>query len=171
MNVAYFRYGAVAQPKHTHNFEGGEVVKNIPATCEADGEKTMRCASSTCMDVQVTVLPKLGHKYSEWKVTKEATVTETGLEERVCDNCKKAETREIEKLKEEEPVIPCEHVYIETGRTDATCETDGSKTEVCDLCGDEKTTAIPKLGHTWQEIEIDDETKTICSVCGKEKTE
>ena len=44
---------------------------------------------------------KYDHDWGEWKVTKKATTSETGTEERVCKRCEAKETREIPKLKTE----------------------------------------------------------------------
>ncbi|MBO4863309.1 MAG: Ig-like domain-containing protein [Eubacterium sp.] len=40
----------------------------------------------------------LGHKWGEWKITKEATVAEEGIEERTCTVCGEKESRSLEKL-------------------------------------------------------------------------
>ena len=190
MNIAYFRYGAVAEPKHVHNFAAGEIVKNQLATCNTKGEKIIRCS---CGEVEKTEILQLVHKYSEWNTIKMATITEKGLEKRSCEYCKKEETREIKQLN-------CEHNYIVTNEIPATCEINGEKTEKCSLCGntkktpivqkhdykitknepatcendgekiekcslcdDIKTTIIQKTGHSFEDVK--DELKRICKIC------
>ena len=44
---------------------------------------------------------RAGHTYGDWKVTKAATTTEEGIEERSCTVCGKKQTKAIDKLKEE----------------------------------------------------------------------
>ncbi len=96
MNIAYFSYGATAEPKHVHDYN--ELVKNgqKDATCTQDGSKVMRCV---CGESQTSVIPKLGHKFSEWKVEKKATETEEGVKTRKCSVCGTVETEKIEKVK------------------------------------------------------------------------
>ncbi len=95
MDIAYFSYGATAEAKHTCNFN--EPVKNgqKDATCTQDGSKVMRCS---CGDSQTIVIPKLGHKFTEWKVEKNATETEEGVKTRRCERCGTVETEKIAKL-------------------------------------------------------------------------
>ncbi len=100
MNVAYFRYGAVAEPKHTHDFDNGTVINTSDskaATCTVDGVKYIRCAS--CSESKKVTLPALGHKYGNWITEKKATITEEGLQYRQCSVCKEKETKTIDKVK------------------------------------------------------------------------
>ncbi len=96
MNIAYFSYGATADAKHSHDYS--ELVKNSQKdpTCTEDGQKTMRCS---CGETETQVIPKLGHKFSEWKVDKKATETEEGLKTRKCSVCGTVEEEKIPKLK------------------------------------------------------------------------
>ena len=59
-------------------------------------------------------VPALGHSYGEWKVVKDATASETGLEEQVCSRCGAKNQKIIGKRKEtaasespEEPFEMC----------------------------------------------------------------
>lgn len=93
MNIAYFNYGTVAEPKHTHDYK--EEVKNslVEPTCLKEGSITMRCS---CGESQTKEIPKLKHEFGEWEVTKEPTKNEAGEETRICTLCKKEkETREF----------------------------------------------------------------------------
>ena len=96
MNIAYFSYGATAEAKHAHDFS--ELVKNSQKdpTCTQDGQKVMRCS---CGDTETQTIPKLGHKFSEWKVEKKATETEEGLKTRKCATCGTVEEEKIPKIK------------------------------------------------------------------------
>ena len=66
------------------------------ATCEADGEKTVKC--SRCDGTTTVVIPKLGHNYGEWdKTTNPATNDKDGTWTRICENCNDVETLTIPK--------------------------------------------------------------------------
>lgn len=71
--------------------DGDEVRENvIEATCTEDGSYDLVVYCSVCGEKvrHSTVTVKAhGHHFGEWKVVKEATVTETGLKERVCSEC------------------------------------------------------------------------------------
>ena len=89
MNVAYFRYGAVAEPKHTHDFADGEIVttaESKDATCTENGVIFRRCKD--CSESQKEEIPSLGgHKFGEYIVTKVATEQEDGEKTRECEVC------------------------------------------------------------------------------------
>lgn len=55
----------------------------------------------------------------------------------------------------------CSHQWTETGRTEATCTTDGEITYTCSLCGVVYTEAIPALGH------LDQDGDGVCDRCGE----
>ncbi len=180
MDIAYFSYGTTAAPKHTHDFN--EVVKNSekPATCTQEGSKTLRCS---CGDTQVEKLPKLGHKYGKWEITKPATVEDEGLKTRKCSICEDTQVESIEKLKpntntnvnnvsdKDNNTVKNEtntntthtHSYTEedvSKRKEPTCNTIGSKTLKCS-CGETKTEEIPATEkHNYVE--------GVCTVCKKE---
>ena len=96
MDIAYFSYGDTAKPRHEHNFS--ELVKNSKKepTCTEDGSQVMRCS---CGDTEVQVIKKLGHKFGEWTIVKEATTSEEGKKTRKCSVCGFEETQAIEKIK------------------------------------------------------------------------
>ena len=70
------------------------------------------------------------------------------------------------------PATYCEHKWIETGRTAATCTEDGQIESHCDLCDSDNTEYIDNLGHKFV-IKEDTAEKTVsaCSVCGKESVQ
>jgi uncharacterized surface anchored protein len=52
---------------------------------------------------KVIEAPKpLGHDWGPWSVTKKATLTREGTEERICTRCGEKQTRSTEKLKKQE---------------------------------------------------------------------
>ena len=67
--------------------------------------------------------------------------------------------------------------FKETSRKPATCTQKGSVTETCSRCGETKTTALPALGHDFQEKTVaatctaKGRRSVICSRCGEVKSE
>ena len=94
MNVAYFNYGTVAAPKHTHDFK--EEVKNSykAPTCEEKGTKIMACS---CGEKETKEIEAVGHKWGAWKITVAPTSKKDGEQVRVCDTCKKEEKEVVKK--------------------------------------------------------------------------
>lgn len=110
---------------------------SIEATCTEPG-KTAKMKCSRCGDVKDgEVTPALGHDWGEWTLTKAATCTEAGQESRTCSrDAEHMESREIPALG---------HTYV-TSITPATLDEDGHIDEVCELCGDVRsTTAITHI--------------------------
>lgn len=181
MNIAYFSYGTTAAPKHTHDFN--ELVKNSEkaATCTQEGSKTMRCS---CGDTEVQKLPKLGHKYGKWEITRSATEEEEGLRTKKCSVCGDTQVEPIDKLKpntntnvnntSDNNTVKNEtntntntethtHSYVEdtSKRVEPKCETEGSKTMKCS-CGDTKPAeVIPATGHKYGDDWIIDQDSTL----------
>ncbi len=74
-------------------------------TCDVCGKHFSDADGKTEIEEDSWVVPASGHKWGEWKVVKEASETEEGIEERVCENDNThKETRVIpKKEKKEEP--------------------------------------------------------------------
>lgn len=69
------------------------------ATCTSAGKESDKKCSRCNAIVEGKVIAALGHKWGEWKTTKNPTETEEGIEERVCGNdATHKETRSIAKL-------------------------------------------------------------------------
>lgn len=89
--------------KYTDNYTdalGHSYQKKVVApSCTGKGYTEYAC--TVCSDSYTgnEVAPS-GHTWSEWKVIKEATVSEDGTEQRACKLCSKSETRKIDKLPE-----------------------------------------------------------------------
>ncbi len=81
-------------PKTSHSYvETGRK----PASCTANGSVTKKC--SRCGATSTETLPKTGHSFGPWAVTTKPTALKQGVETRTCKVCRKAETRNIKKLK------------------------------------------------------------------------
>ena len=99
MNIAYFRFSKVAEPKHTHDFEHGTVIKTSDskaATCTESGVKYVRC--SACSESKKEIIPATGHSFGEWTVSVKPTTESEGTEVRKCKTCGAEEKRSVKKL-------------------------------------------------------------------------
>lgn len=99
MNIAYFRFSSVAEPKHTHDFDNGTVIKTSDskaATCTENGIKYIRCKD--CSESKMVEIPATGHSFGEWTVEEVATTEKEGKEVRKCKNCDAKEEKTIPKL-------------------------------------------------------------------------
>ena len=86
--------GSENKGRHEHSYSR----KVISPTCTSEGYTSYSCSCGNMYtDDRV---PALGHSYGEWKVVKDATVSETGLEEQVCSRCGAKNQKIIEKLEE-----------------------------------------------------------------------
>ena len=97
-----------------------EVVdEEVPVTCTETGltEGSHCSACNEIIKAQV-VIPAKGHKWGGWKVIKEPTAIETGLEERKCENCDEKEQREILKLNATIKLSKTEIIFLQ-GETES----------------------------------------------------
>ena len=93
-------------------------------TCTEQGYTTHTC--TVCGDSYIdSYVNTTGHKFGNWFVTKAATCTEDGQEQRDCANCDHYETRTVEATG---------HDY-KSVVTDPTCTERGYTTHTCTLCG------------------------------------
>ena len=152
----------IAMLPHVHAW--GDAVDSQPATCTTDGYELYRCR---CGEENRVTIAATNHKNAEWKVTKEATYTEMGLEEKICPDCKAViETKNI-------PVKPHEHQYETIKNQPATCTEAGEIIETCRLCGATNSIISEPAGHKESGIIVDKtatcetggETHTECIVC------
>ena len=176
---------------HVHTMKHTEAV---PATCEADGNSEYwtctECgkyfsdeAGTKAIEKDSWIIKALGHDWSEWTVTKEATELEAGEESRECSRCHQKETN----------VIPAtgKHTLEHVEAVDPKCEEEGNiEYWVCTGCGkyysdeeatteiDKEDTVVAALGHDWSEweevkapTEYDDgEESRECGRCGEKES-
>lgn len=143
----------------------------VKPTCDAQGY-TLHTCSACGNEYRDHYVESLGHDYGEWKVTKEATETETGEQVRTCKRCNKEQTEEI-------PVKIHVHQYTAVVTTEPTCEQPGITTYTCTSCGHKYIDYVPAaLGHDYvakvvKEATCDDlgEVLYTCSHCGDSYTE
>lgn len=142
-----------------------------PATCTEDGEKSIHCI--TCDErTDITVIPKLGHQYGDWKVTDEATCTKTGSRTKECSVCHDVVTEDI-------PALGHDWEKDFTIDKAASCTEKGEKSIHCTRCDvRDNVTEIPALEHKYGDWKVTDATCTEagsrtkeCSVCHDVVTE
>ncbi len=106
------------------------------------------------------------HKYGAWKVTKKATCTATGKQQRKCKKCDKVQKVTIGKKS---------HSYDAWKVTKkATCKSQGQKKRVCRVCKKVQTAAIAKTAHSygaWKTVKAatcnkQGRIERTCTVCG-----
>ena len=78
-------------------------VNRVPSTCIEDGSVNYTCRR--CGYHYSEVASKTGHEWGAWSVTKEPTVSETGVMTRVCDECGAEETKPINRLEPSTPEV------------------------------------------------------------------
>ncbi|NHM14147.1 N-acetylmuramoyl-L-alanine amidase family protein [Xiamenia xianingshaonis] len=144
----------------------GRVYKGAyPATCASSGYTgNAYCEFAACgaLISSGSTIPATGeHAYGEWKVTKEATETEAGSQERACSVCGEKETQEVPALG---------HTPSAAWKSD-----EGSHWKVCEGCGAELEKAAHSFGD-WKVTKEATETEAgsrerACSVCGAAEAE
>ena len=152
-----------AQLVHKHSW--GEPV-TVPATCTADGSKTITCAG--CGEKTVETIASTGHAWGE-PVIVDATCTKDGSKTTTCGACGE---------KTVETIVATGHSWGEPVVVEATCTADGSKTTTCGACGEKTVETIAATGHSWGEPVIVDATctkdgskTTTCGACGEKTVE
>jgi hypothetical protein len=141
------------------NAHDWEQVSGTGPTCTIAGNGIEKC--KRCGTEKSGVLPALGHKYENWKVTKEPTCSAEGVETATCvrDGITTT-TRAI-------PVNPNAHDWQQLSGTQATCTTEGNGQRKCKLCAKEETLeTFPALGHNFA-----DWTQTTAPTCTEEGVE
>ncbi len=86
----------LAVPKLTsgHQHSYTQQVSQAP-TCTQPGEKTFTCS---CNHSYTETIPATGHSWSDWKTTKEPTVSAEGEAQRTCGSCRTTESKSLPKL-------------------------------------------------------------------------
>jgi hypothetical protein len=131
------------KPECVHTY--GSWTITTPATCAAEGARERTCTQTGCGNKDTETIAKTNnHVWTPWAVTTEATCTDEGVETRSCTlDCGVAnQTRGVATIPHDisDPVIVA-----------PTCTEDGSETGVCEMCDEEETNVISKLGHDWTE--------------------
>lgn len=149
-----------------HDWDNGSVKK--AATCESDGIKEYTC--KTCKKTKEETIAPTGHKKTEIRNKKAATCKDEGYTgDTYCVTCGK-------KLAEGKAITKTDHDWTIT-EMPATCEKDGVRTYICDVCHTTKSEPIKGIGHSYgawtttKEATVSSkaEQKRTCSTCGKEE--
>ena len=136
---------------HTCTFD--ELIEQKDPTCTEAGYKKYQCTHVTtigrkkirCKETKTVEESALGHKFTDYKVTKEATEGADGEQIAVCDHgCGTTDTQII-------------HYYGEWEVTkEPTCYAKGEKKRTCLNCGYVETAEIETIPHTWGKYVDDD---------------
>ena len=115
------------------------------------------------------------HNYSDWKITKNPTCTETGSKEKTCSRCNN-------KIIEELSALGHEYSTEWTIDVEPTCTNAGSKSHHCtrkNCTSKSDVTEIPMTEHAWDEGKVTTEPTCVnkgiktfkCTQCDATKTE
>ena len=116
-------------PALGHDWE--ELEGHNPATCLEDGVNNLRCKREGCGATDTNAVTALGHDYpDEWTPNTGATCTDDGVETKLCDRCKSAESIIFN------PVLATGHDFgEEVEAVEATCVADGNEAyKQCETC-------------------------------------
>lgn len=131
-------------PKGEHSIPSDGIV-TIEPTCTKTGLEEFYC--TVCNEkVDERIVAALGHK---WKTVPavEATCTDDGMSEyTVCENCG-------EYFAGREPVVDEAegHQWVTVEEDRDSCDVEGERRKVCEVCGEEEVETIPAGTHTWDE--------------------
>lgn len=130
--------------KYKHEHSKTILLETQAATCTTPERKKWKCWCTSNWWEENTA-PALGHLYTKYTVTKEATEGADGEQIAVCDyGCETKKTQII-------------HYYGEWEVTkEATCYAKGEKKRTCLNCGYVETAEIKTIPHTWGEYVDDD---------------
>lgn len=169
-NVTTIASGSLGKTLKLHNDHDYKDIAAKAATCTEDGVIAHKVCTVCGKNFDANgnlitssvVIPKLGHSYGEWKVTKPATCTEKGEETRVCaHNSAHTETREVSALG---------HTVVTDAAKAATCTetglTEGSHCSVCSAVLVAQQT-IKAKGHTVGTAATCT-SKAVCATCHQE---
>lgn len=138
------------------------------STCESEGIKEYTC--KTCGKTKEESLAPTGHINTEIRNKRTATCESEGYTgDTYCITCNK-------KLKDGQTIPKTDHNWT-IKEIPATCESDGSRTYICDTCKETKAQSIKATGHTYgawittQSATVfnPEQQKRTCSKCGKEE--
>ena len=131
-------------PKGEHSIPSDGIV-TIEPTCTKTGLEEFYCTVCN-KKVDERIVAALGHK---WKTVPavEATCTDDGMSEyTVCENCG-------EYFAGREPVVDEAegHKWVTVEEDRDSCDVEGERRKVCEVCGEEEVETIPAGTHTWDE--------------------
>ena len=124
-------------PALGHNY--GDWVETAPG-CEQKGSRTKEC--SRCHDKVSEEVAATGHKFGSWSTSVDATCKVGGQEKRVCETCKKEETRTTSALGHDWHDVPQES---DTNYVAPQVGVAGQRTQVCARCSETQIVTIAAL--------------------------
>ena len=154
----------ISQTGHTWN----DGTLKTASTCESEGIKEYTC--KTCGKTKEESVAPTGHINTEIRNKRTATCESEGYTgDTYCITCNK-------KLKDGQTIPKTDHNWT-IKEIPATCESDGSRTYICDTCKETKVQSIKATGHTYgawittQSATVfnPEQQKRTCGKCGKEE--
>lgn len=81
-----------SKPSHSHSYSS----KTVKATCTSGGYTVHTCSCGASYTDSYT--DATGHRWSDWKTVKKATISSEGKKQRTCSSCGKTESKTIAKV-------------------------------------------------------------------------
>lgn len=132
--------------EHVHEF----AVTVVAPNCTEAGYTEYRCACGECR--REDEVAAVGHRFGPWETVKEATTTQTGLQERRCSGCEAHEERVIQ-------LLSATHTHSYTEEVVApTCTEKGYTLHTCTCGNSYRDSEVSATGHHYQ-------TQTIAPTC------
>ncbi|MBR2079504.1 MAG: InlB B-repeat-containing protein, partial [Clostridia bacterium] len=162
-SVCNATFTKVVELPATHNFTNIAITKQ--PTCKAEGEITISCADTGCIESYTATLPAVSTAHSEYTTT--YTPATCGAKGSVVTKCKDCGVT----IKETE-IAALNHSYNYV-RVEPTCTTAGSITKTCANCNDVQTEPISATGHKTVTVEANCQHGGYekCGVCGETLSE
>ena len=135
-------------PATGHEFNDDDWTVTVAPTCTTTGTESRSCRNG-CGETQTREVEKVPHSY-EWVRTTEPTIFATGEDSYKCSVCGDiSDTREVPKLSH------THNFGAETVVTAPTCQATGVGKHTCSICNEEVSYEIPKVDHSYGELETD----------------
>ena len=132
-------------PNHEHVF-AEDMSARVEPTCLKTGKATYYCSVEGCEEKKSERLDRIPHT---------AAAPATCIQEAKCATC----SRILEQK--------TAHAYGEPTVVPASCTEDGSRTEVCTVCGEQKVTVLlSEDAHAYVETNEGGIISKLCSLCG-----
>ncbi|MBR5970804.1 MAG: InlB B-repeat-containing protein [Lachnospiraceae bacterium] len=147
-------HDAVGDPDRGHTYK---VIQNVAATCTTDGYDLYKC-NGCGLEVKENIVKATGHRFSDWKVVKEAACEAAGEKQRECEACHTVE-------KEALPALELKWSDWKVTK-EASCTETGEETRSCEQCKKEEKRELPKGEHKWSDWKVTKEAS--CTEAGEE---
>ncbi len=120
-------------------------VERVAANCKekTDGKIIERCVRCRRDEMKIVLKWEYSHSWDDGEITKSPTCVESGEKVFTCTICA---------VKKYEIIGTAEGHKFKTTIKEATCTTNGLKTDRCEICGYTTTTVLPSTGHDFETV-------------------